>query len=543
MIEYDRMRLYKDALLERAINTCVETENAVRMLTALVRAIDHVVDQRPLDQADDDATGKSLVGGHNELVTVIAADLLDRAEEVSTHLPALIEFLQKQPLLYVPSSKGGDPAAVVRARVIQTAMLELLGSLPSLGLFAETFELTKTALTMERSNPVTSGAVTEFDQLFQVAFSSMVQTLIESTVDLAEQLVDQAEEARTNPPVDDDPESKVVIETEQIAGHCETILFECIEMLTESMLILWLDHSRTLRLSVMEKVIDIRPWGRLSEFIEKYGADLFTQEFFQLANVRAILHQGVEPWLEQLMQAHSRPDWRLLDEIGTAMPVSKAARYISLVLEAVLENYGEYCDYNTTTTQSDHGNQVFVLLDFLRLRARYERVSWNLKPVVWAHEILVRDGENGVARLWRRSLRERVGPEADKYLAQLEQLRSKYSIRMETIGRRLEERFGHPMQIDRLRALVGPAMLDPSSDSSRRSFELLYQETKAFTRATMGVGMDLPGWLAALEGEVQQSLMFRGLQARLVEPDDHAYKPVPIAEIRKQLEQLPRREQ
>ena len=293
----------------------------------------------------------------------------------------------------------------------------------------------------------------------------------------------------------------------------------------------------------MEKVIDIRPWGRLSEFIEKYGADLFTQEFFQLANVRAILHQGVEPWLEQLMQAHSRPDWRLLDEIGTAMPVSKAARYISLVLEAVLENYGEYCDYNTTTTQSDHGNQVFVLLDFLRLRARYERVSWNLKPVVWAHEILVRDGENGVARLWRRSLRERVGPEADKYLAQLEQLRSKYSIRMETIGRRLEERFGHPMQIDRLRALVGPAMLDPSSDSSRRSFELLYQETKAFTRATMGVGMDLPGWLAALEGEVQQSLMFRGLQARLVEPDDHAYKPVPIAEIRKQLEQLPRREQ
>ncbi len=522
MIEYDRHRLYKEALLDRVINTCVETENAVRMLMAVVRAVDHVVDKRPLNQPNEDSIGGSLVGGHNELVTVFAADLLDRADSVAQYLPALIEFLKAQPLLYLPVSRGGNPAAIVRARVIQTALLDLLGSLPSLGLLVETHELTRTALAMERANPVSSGAVTGFDQLFQVAFSSMVQSLIESSAAYSDQMKLTGEM-----PVD------------EIKSHSETILFECIEMLTQSMLDLWLDHSRTLRLSVLEKTIEPGVWKQLKDFIGKYGTDLFTQQFFQLANVRAILHQGAANWLERLQKSPSCPDWRLLDELGSGIEKKRAAASITLVLDSILENYSEYCDYNSTTTQSDSGNLVYVLLDFLRLRSSYESVCWKLKPVVWAHEILVRDGENGVARMWRRSLRDRIGPEADKYLSRLEILRSKYSIRMESVGRRLEERFEHPMQIDRLRALVGPAMQDPQDNTSRRTFELLFNETRAFTRTTMGVGMDVPGWLAALESEVQQNLLFNGLQAQFLESPEHDFEPAPIAELRKQLEALP----
>ena len=44
-----------------------------------------------------------------------------------------------------------------------------------------------------------------------------------------------------------------------------------------------------------------------------------------------------------------------------------------------------------------------TLLDFLRLRTKYDRVCWNLKPVVLAHEILVRRGMEGPARVWRRA--------------------------------------------------------------------------------------------------------------------------------------------
>jgi hypothetical protein len=419
--------------------------------------------------------------------------------------------------LYVPLAKGGDPAAIVRARVVQTAVLDLLRRMPTLGLMRETYELTRTTLAMERDNPIGRGAVTEFDEIFEVAYSSMVHVLVQSTSQLKQQRETEG------------------LEKKEITEEAQTVLFDCIEMLTETMLSLWLDHSRTLRLSVLEKVHDKQSWERIVEFIENYGSGLFTQQFLHLGNIRAILHQGVDRWLTQVMQ--SPPDLRLFDELGAVLPKQKAVRYLTLVLESVIENYNEYRDYNTTTTQSDSGESLYMFLDFLRLRSRYDRVCWNLKPVIWAHRILVNDQENGVARMWRRSLTERVGPEADKYQGMLKKLRNTYSIRMESVARRLKGRFGHQMQIDRLKALVAPAMEDPNQRKSARVFELLQHESQAFSRSTQGVGVDLPAWLAALEQEVQYNLvpkqMRDSVQGSTIEP------PTPlIAILREQLEQL-----
>jgi len=173
---------------------------------------------------------------------------------------------------------------------------------------------------------------------------------------------------------------------------------------------------------------------------------------------------------------------------------------LTLVLESVIENYNEYRDYNTTTTQSDHGESLYMFLDFLRLRAKYDRVCWNLKPVIWAHRILVNDQENVVARMWRRSLTDKVGPEADKYLQRLTLLRNS------------------------------------------RAFELLKNEARAFSRSTMGVGIDLPAWLATLENEVQQYVLPKRLREILHQNSAIETLPIPIAELRAKLEQLPRRE-
>ena len=144
-----------------------------------------------------------------------------------------------------------------------------------------------------------------------------------------------------------------------------------------------------------------------------------------------------------------------------------------------------------------------------------------------------------MARMWRRSLTERVGPEADKYLNMLEALRNKYSMRMESVGRRLEGRFGHQMQIDRLRALVAPAMSDPTSRESRRTFELLHHEAQAFSRSTMGVGIDLPAWLATLENEVEQYHLPRRLQDQNFSHKMPEIAVLPIADLKEQLESLP----
>ena len=118
-------------------------------------------------------------------------------------------------------------------------------------------------------------------------------------------------------------------------------------------------------------------------FIKRYGGDLFTQQFLSLANVRSILFQGVDNWLEELREQplpDSQP--RLLDELGSRQSRDQAVQQLTLVLEAIVENYAEYRDYNSTTTQSDRGDLLYNLLDFLRLLSDYERVVWNLKPVV-----------------------------------------------------------------------------------------------------------------------------------------------------------------
>ncbi len=128
---------------------------------------------------------------------------------------------------------------------------------------------------------------------------------------------------------------------------------------------------------------------------------------------------------------------------------------MTLVYESLIDHHTEYLDYNSTTTQSDRGDLVYMFLDFLRLRVRYERIAWNLKPVMWAHEVLVRSGLDKAAMMWRRSLSERIGTEAEIYVQKLRALQNDYAMRMPTVADRILERFVQPMTIDRMRALGG----------------------------------------------------------------------------------------
>ena len=132
--------------------------------------------------------------------------------------------------------------------------------------------------------------------------------------------------------------------------------------------------------------------------------------------------------------------------------------YLQTVVEAVVENYAEYKDFNTTTTQSDHGELLYTLLDFLRLKASNERVCWNIRPIVQAHEILIRRGQLAAAELWRRALAEQTTETADALLKQASVLTERYQMRLPSITARLAERFVRPLAVDGMRALVIPAI-------------------------------------------------------------------------------------
>jgi hypothetical protein len=518
MIEYDQRRYAKESLMEQIVETAIETVDARRLLLAgaLAQVHDRDVGTEEIRRQLEE-TLATLEDDQRISTRILAALFRDDVASLKKRWPELLHTLRELPLLYVPLARNGQPRNIVAARLRQRSIQDLLTCLPRRGCYLETCQLIDVAREMERGHPVGPGAVTEFDELFKVGFKTMVDTLIASAAHWPEtEEEDESEDADDLEHGDEEEadgeeaESDSSQESELDPFLAElpktwstSPLVASIERLTESMLLIWLAHSKTLRLSVMEKVQDKRSWKKVVKFIEQYGCDLFTQHFLNVGNIRTILHRGVETWLRQL-QEDGEVELPLLEDLERAIPMSEAVEQLTLVLEAVHENYGEYRDYNSTTTQSDRGEMLYTLLDFLRLRTRYDRIAWNLKPVVWAHEVLVRKGQEQAAQTWRQALKERVHDQSDKFLADLVELQKRYAMRMPTVADRLGERFLRPLSIDRVKAFVAPAIDESQRGGEHPVFDRLEQETEQLTRQPTGVGLDVPPWLLALEEEVDR---------------------------------------
>ena len=270
---------------------------------------------------------------------------------------------------------------------------------------------------------------------------------------------------------------------------------------------------------------------------------MFGARFMTLANLRGVLHRGVGAWLDYLRQeADPLRPVRLAADLGRTLPREDAERRLELVLRAVIENYEEYKDYNATTSQSDYGENLHVLLDFLRLKVAYERNAWEFRPLVLAHEVLARRGRRGAAVLWERSFTQLTGGLARQYLERLAALESSRGVRLNTVGDRLNERFVKPLALDRLRALIEPAIREGRDGGPAPSFAKLQEELRSYTATPTGVGLDVPAWLRSLEAEVHRVHATRSTLAVLAE----ALYRVPrralsLDELKRQLEEWDRR--
>lgn len=86
-------------------------------------------------------------------------------------------------------------------------------------------------------------------------------------------------------------------------------------------------------------------------------------------------------WLDHEAE-FSDPDRRprLVDDWGGRQARQAADGAPSWCCRRLVEHYDEYRDYNTTTTQSDYGENIHILLDFLRLKVKYDRTAWRMRP-------------------------------------------------------------------------------------------------------------------------------------------------------------------
>ncbi|MBN1394913.1 MAG: hypothetical protein JW959_07815 [Pirellulales bacterium] len=456
MMEYDRRRSIKEALLEEIIQTCVETADAARMIRA------------SMDKPPPNETAEAW-----ERVADKAMSALLRGDVsgLKNAWPPLLAELGKRPLLYMALVRDGNPKRIVAARGRLRVIRRLLNCLPRLGLLSDAFALLETAQQMEARHPVGPGAITEFDAVFDAGCRAIAQCLAVS----ADQWGAKAD-------------NELVLYLEEVID----VLMRC-----------WLNHSRRVRLSVLETVADREQWRGLKQFIQRYGGDLFTQSFMNLGNLRGIIQQGTASYLKNLFNEPDADETpRLIDDLDEAIPFDEAARWLGVAVEATLENYGKYVDYNSITTQSDRGDMLYTLLDFLRLESDYNRMAWNLRPVMLVHQVLVRRGKRRAADVWRRAVAERTAPPADEYLARFERLADKYGMRLPSVAERLAERFIMPLEIDRLCELIRP-VVDALRDGRRpRALDELKKRIDRFSSLPSGAGYEVPDWIEALEEEL-----------------------------------------
>lgn len=462
MVNYDRLRLLRDSLLDQVMNALVSVTESKRFLTAAIgNDIDEFID----------------IEEERSAVRLLGACLRGETKDAEKFWPDVRASLVGQQILYVPLNRGGHAANITEVRARQQLIQDLLYWLPRLGLLKETFHLMELVRAME-STPVGPGAITEFDDLFEVGCRSIVNALIDAGGESNEDGNEQ--DAETG---------------DWLVANMEDVM--------EPLLRSWLEHSRTLRLSVLEQVQTEEAWKPFASFIKQFGRDLFTQRFLNIGNLRGILHQGVDTWL-RMIEEREEPDYQtILDALEHGVDRREFVQHLTLVLETIVENYAEYRDYNSTTTQSDRGDLLYTLIDFLRLRVSYDRIVWNLRPVVLAHQVLANRGCKDTAERWRQSLKDKIQAEARRHMARLEQLQKKYAMQLPSISKRISERFMRPLMIDYLCSLIEPAIFHEDKEARQTAFARIHEQAEAFMQEPSGAGLDVPTWLLMMEDTIR----------------------------------------
>ncbi len=483
--EVDRIRWQRDAAAERLVDAAVEITETLWMLSARL----HFAaprSARSMRQPEQ----RSLVG------RLFAAILRGDAAATRQLLDDVCSRLAGKAVLYVPLSRGGRPDRIVRARGRERLLTRLCGCLPRIGLVAETTRLVQLAKSLERKRPTGGASVSEFDRVFEAAATALVERIVESA----------------HTPEGTDPGGAAVPE-----AVAKQRILDGLALLVPKLLETWMTHARQLRLSVLERVRDQKAFETLREFIEQYGAGLFTQHALTPPSLRGILRGGVRTFLERLLDrdqgeiiegaAASRRPARLLDELAAgSLPMKVAQARIRLVLESIAENHAEYRDWNSTTTQSDRGENIHMLLDFLRLKAEYDRIAWTLRPVTMAHRVLARRGESAAAAAWRSRMREETAETAAALVARLGTLEQETGVRLASVGDRVRRAFTAALEQDELESFVEPAVAELTTGAPSGAGAELEERARRFLGVASGAGVEVPEWLERLTNRVDRCL-------------------------------------
>jgi hypothetical protein len=112
-------------------------------------------------------------------------------------------------------------------------------------------------------------------------------------------------------------------------------------------------------------------------------------------------------------------------------------------------------------------------------------------------------------------------------------------MQMRSVADHIDQRFVKPLAVDRLCALVEPAMKEAGQETGE-AFVRFEHELQVYAATPTGVGLDVPPWLRRLGAEVQRVHGARTALASMAEESWRLPQTIlSLEEVRRQLQEWP----
>ena len=414
---------------------------------------------------------------HQQNVMLIMWIRNQKLPEIRRFFPSFLKRLKKLPLLYTPYDQGGKINQAVEAQTRLALLKLLLTELPRLGLFREAWQLLGTCFLMERRTRVRGPSITEFDRLFKQALSASMRAILKCSSKW---------------------KRGKLTDSELVA-----ILDEVLDFYR----VLWEEHSKTMRLSPAEALLDNLTFKEIDSFVSEYGSDLYHPRNLGLPNLRGILHKGMDKFLEGMKQSAQSWDYpKILQDIDNQeLDKETACHCLEIIYNIIIDRYERFMEYNSTTTLSDYGEKLTCFLEFMKVEVEYERDDWKLFPEKMMHTILIEENRTEIAESLLKVLAARTKEKADKHISALKKIEKEYGVKLPSVSDFIHERFLKPQGIRQMVAFIEPSLAENElSKEEQKSFDKLKSFVEDFQDTTQGSIIDLPEWLHELSVEVSQ---------------------------------------
>lgn len=391
-----------------------------------------------------------------------------------------------------PLDKGGQPRQVVTSRVGAQLLARLLALLPRKGHLRRTIFLLDAVLAAEKRRNSPGGETSQLNTLFLVAAEALVRAVVASSERWSQDRSTRAEQLQ----------------------HATQMLLSTLQRRR-------LEYSSRIIVSPAERltseaeVLDVA-----CEFIKTYGHDLFTQSFLQYGNLLTITHLGPAQYIRLIIeQFRGSPLAQAFEKIcEEKFPLEDVAAVLGVITETILGYYTHYIEYNSSTTESDRGENLHILLRHLMMVACLDRILWTHQLHLHVYRTLLRLGQAELAEFVGELFQRSVEPEVETLAFWYQELERLTGVQLATVRRSVTQAANYPLRVEQLRhwaRRLAEASTPEESAQAAAAVEALAEEFLAHPQET---GFEEPEWIDVIRNEFRrQEKIFSLLESNLQE--------------------------